>query len=52
MEPRNISNSKTTLLLLSVVLSLNAACATEAGEVALKAATLTQAYVWYDGERE
>ena len=47
---KNIGKTLTTLLLAS--LSLNVACAPVSKVQASKVNTLTQAYVWYDGDRE
>ena len=37
---------------LAFVLSLNVACATDSKMATIKSVPLTQAYTWYDGERE
>jgi hypothetical protein len=50
-----ISNNhirKILAVLLSAVLSLNAACATEPKQASAQSTPLTQSHVWYDGDRE
>ena len=52
MTRSKISSGKTALLLLFVTTSLNVACATESKNATNKSASLTRAYIWYDGDRE
>jgi len=47
-----LANGKAGLVLLFVATSLNVACAVEPNKGAGKSAPLTQAYTWYDGDRE
>lgn len=52
MKISNIPVGKMLAVLLSAILSLNLACAVELKKGMSKSAPLTQAYVWYDGDRE
>jgi len=56
MTISNIPVGKTLTILLSAtlsfVLSLNVACAMDSKKTMSKSTPLTQAYVWYDGDRE
>ena len=52
MKILNIQVRKMLAVLLSVILSLNLACAVELTKGISKSVPLTQAYVWYDGDRE
>ena len=52
MTPSKIPNGKAALLLLFIATSLNVACATETKSTSSKSAPLTQAYTWFDGDRE
>ena len=47
-----LSNGKIKFLLLSAVMFLNVACAVELNKGTSKLAPLTQAYTWFDGDRE
>lgn len=51
MTPSNIPAGKILMALLAAVLS-NTACAMEPKMTMNKSTPLTQAYVWYDGDRE
>jgi hypothetical protein len=52
MKISNIPVGKMLAVLLCAMLSLNLACAVELKKGMSKSAPLTQAYVWYDGDRE
>lgn len=52
MKFKSLLNGKAGLVLLFVATSLNVACAMEPNKASGKSAPLTQAYTWYDGDRE
>jgi len=52
MTLSTITNGKIKFLLLSAVMFLNVACAVELNKGMGKAAPLTQAYSWFNGDRE
>ncbi len=52
MTISNIPVGKMLAVLFSATLFLNVACAAESKMAMNKSTTLTQAYVWYDGDRE
>jgi hypothetical protein len=52
MKISNIPTGEMLVVLFSTALSLNAACAADSKVAMNKSTTLTQPYVWYDGDRE
>jgi len=52
MTLSNISNGTARFLLLTAVMFLNVACAVELNKGSSKTVPLTQAYTWFDGDRE
>jgi len=52
MKLSNFTNGKAKYFLLTAVMFLNVACAVELNKGAGKSTPLTQAYTWFDGDRE